>query len=267
MKLSVVISTQPAAFSALAFKGRLEENIAKISALGYDGVELAVRDPAELDVSAIHTWLTKLNLQVPAIGTGQAYGEEGLSLTHPEKRIRRKAINRINSQAELSDHLGSVVIIGLVRGKIDQGVTSSQAERWLLEALSECAQNNENITFAIEPINRYETDLINTVQSGLKFVKKINRLNVGLLLDTFHMNIEEPSMLDSIKSTQDRLFHFHLADSNRWYPGAGHIDFREIIETLDQIGYQGFVSAEIMPLPDPVTAVEKTIEYMRGIIN
>ena len=70
---------------------------------------------------------------------------------------------------------------------------------------------------------------------------------------------------ESIQMANDRLFHFHIADSNRWYPGAGHIDFKKIIDTLDQIGYQGFLSAEILPLPDADTAAEKTIEYMQSI--
>ena len=91
--------------------------------------------------------------------------------------------------------------------------------------------------------------------------------NVGFLLDNFHMNIEDPSMIESIKSAKDRLFHFHVADSNRWYPGAGHIDFNKIIGTLDLIGYKNFVSAEIIPYPDPDTAAEKTISYMRSLNN
>ena len=64
--------------------------------------------------------------------------------------------------------------------------------------------------------------------------------NFGLLLDTFHMNIEEPSIEDSIRQTGDRIFHFHVADSNRWYPGAGHLDFRSILKALFATGYDGF---------------------------
>ncbi len=265
MKLSIVLSTQPASFSALVYKGQLAENIAKIKGLGYDGVELAVRDPGPLDISALNSLLAKHNLPVPAIGTGQAFGEEGLSFTHPDASIRRKAIERIKSHISLADGLGATVIIGLVRGKKGSDTSDEQAEHWLVEALTECASENETVKLAIEPINRYETDLINTVASGLRLVDTIGLDNVGLLLDTFHMNIEEPSMIESMVAASDRLFHFHIADSNRWYPGAGHIDFADIVNTLSSIGYQGFVSAEILPLPDPDTAAIRTIEYMRGI--
>ncbi|MFC1543169.1 5-keto-L-gluconate epimerase [Candidatus Neomarinimicrobiota bacterium] len=267
MKISIVLSTQPASFSALAYKGHIAENIAGIKSLGYDGVELAVRDPASLDLAALNSLLDEHNLPVPAIGTGQAFGEEGLSFTDPEASIRRKAIDRIRSHVNLAARLGSIVIIGLVRGKTGSDTIDDPVEEWLVEALTECASENKAVNLAVEPINRYETDLINTVGSGLRLVDTIGLDNVGLLLDTFHMNIEEPSMIESIVAARERLFHFHIADSNRWYPGAGHIDFPKVCATLNLIGYQGFISAEILPFPNPDTAAKKTVEYMQKIVT
>lgn len=267
MNISIVLSTQPASFSALAYKGEIEENISKIKSLGYDGVELAVRNPELLDVEYISSLTSTDCLPVPAIGTGQAYGEEGLSFTHENPDIRRQAIERIKSHIRFADRLNAVVIIGLIRGKSENENNISEAEDYLIQALKECAGDNGSVNLAIEPINRYETNLINTVESGLDIIEKVGMENVGLLLDTFHMNIEEPSIIESIKIAKDRLFHFHIADSNRWYPGAGHIDFNKIIETLDLIGYKNFVSAEIMPYPDPDIAAEKTIEHMQEIFN
>lgn len=265
MKLSIVLSTQPASFSALLYKGDLEENIARVGSLGYDGVELAVRDPSLLDVPALEALLRKNSLSVPAIGTGQAFGEEGLSLTDPDEHIRRKAVDRIKAQVRLASRLGAIVIIGLIRGKQGPERSADQVESLLIEALRTCALEDQTVKLALETINRYETDLLNTAASGLRLVEELGMDNVGLLLDTFHMNIEEPSLTESIMATGDRLFHVHIADSNRWYPGAGHINFGEIVDALDKICYQGFVSAEIMPLPDPVTAAKKTVEYMRGL--
>ena len=267
MKFSIVLSTQPASFSALAYKGHLAENIVKIKNLGFDGVELAVREPNLLNVNEIKLLLEDNNLVVPAIGTGQAFGEEGLSFTNPDKKIRNKAIDRIKSHVRLANLLDTQVIIGLIRGKKNNQIDEEQAETWLIKALQECARENESVRLAIEPINRYETDLINTVSAGIDIVEKVNQNNVGLLLDTFHMNIEEPSITESIKSCGKHLFHFHIADSNRWYPGAGHIEFREIFKLLDQVGYSSFVSAEIMPLPDPDTAAAETIKFVRGLYS
>ncbi len=267
MKLSIVLSTQPAQFNALAYKGHLAENIFKIKMLGYDGVELAVRDPDLLNLSELKNILKENSLPVPAIGTGQAYGEEKLAFTDPYEPIRRLAIKRVKSHVKLANHFGAVVIIGLIRGKIGSEVDEGQAEQWLIEALTECASENKTVKIVLEPINRYETDLINTVDSGMKFLDRLKQENVGLLLDTFHMNIEEPSIIDSINMAKDRLFHFHVADSNRWYPGAGHIDFRSIIDALVKINYNGFVSAEIMPMPDADSAAEKTSENMKHLLN
>lgn len=265
MKISIVLSTQPSTFSVLAYKGNLSENVAKIKALGYDGIELAVRDPDQLDVDFLTSLLKESGLPVSAIGTGQAYVEERLSFTDPQREIRYRAVERIQSHAKLAERLKAIVIIGLVRGEKDATLGHEQAEKWLVEALTECASFSVSTRFAIEPINRYETNLVNNVRSGLELLEKIGKENIGLLLDTFHMNIEEPSIIESIKMAKKSLFHFHVADSNRWYPGAGHLDFPTIFDTLAEVEYTGYVSAEILPLPDADSAARHTIEYLRRL--
>lgn len=269
MKLSIVLSTQPASFSALAYKGELATNITKIAGLGYDGVELAVRDPALLNVTHIQEAVSENQLVVPAIGTGQAYGEEGLSFTSPDAEVRKRAIERIKAQVELAAHFGAVVILGLIRGRVQDGVTASTAHDWLVEALKECADfaAHSNVKLAMEPINRYETDLIQTVSEGLALIERVGSEQFGLLLDTFHMNIEEPSIENSIRAAADRIFHFHVADSNRWYPGAGHIDFRHVVTVLHDVGYDGFLSAEILPEPNPDTCAQESIRHMRIVLK
>ena len=267
MKLSIVLSTQPASFSALAYKGGIKENLLKIKRLGYDGVELAVRDPRLLDLDDLDRLLQGNALSVSAIGTGQAFGEEGLSFTHEDATIRRRAVDRIKAHMDLGTHLDAAVIIGLIRGRRDADASIETTEVRLTEALSECAGYRPDVRLAVEPINRYETDLLNSVDSALRFMDRLGLDNVGLLLDTFHMNIEEPDPLASIVTAKDRLFHFHVADSNRWHPGAGHIDFRKVVETLGAVGYVGFVSAEILPYPDPDTAAQKTMETMRRVMG
>jgi len=88
---------------------------------------------------------------------------------------------------------------------------------------------------------------------------------MGLLLDTFHMNIEEAVIEESVRTARDRIFHFHVADSNRWYPGAGHLDFRSVLAALYDTGYSGYVSGEFMPLPDADTAAQRSITFLRGL--
>ncbi len=268
MKLSIVLSTQPAQFQAATFKGDLDANLARIASLGYDGVELAIRDPKLIDLGELDRLVRKYNLVVPAIGTGQAWGEEGLSFTDPDRAIRRAAIERIRSHVPVAAHLSAVIIIGLVRGIVKPGVDHTQAMDWLVEALRECslAAKPFGVRLALEPINRYETTLINNASQGLELIKRVGADNFGLLLDTFHMNIEEPNIQDSIRQTGDRIFHFHVADSNRWYPGAGHLDFRSILTVLFAAGYTGFVSGEFLPIPDAATGAQKAIEHLRAAV-
>jgi len=265
MKLGIVLAVQPSSFSAIPFKEGLEENVAKIKKLGYDGAELAVLHPDQLNLEWLQAILDKNKLNIIALQTGLVSLEDKLSFTDPDPVIRRKAIDRIKSHVRLGKKLNALVIIGLVRGKGGKGVSNEQIDTWLVEALKECAGEDSSVKLVIEPINRYETEIINTLDDCLKVLDKVNMKNVGILMDTFHMNIEEVSMTKSLEKAKDHLFHVHVADSNRWYPGAGHINFKEIIDTLEKINYQGFVSAEILAKPDPVTAAAKTIEYMRSL--
>jgi sugar phosphate isomerase/epimerase len=267
MKLSIVLSTHTAQFQAVAFKGDFEANVARIEGWGYDGVELAIRDPRLVDVDELRRVVTTHGLEVPAIGTGQAWGEEGLSFTDDDPAVRTAAVERIKSHIPLAARFNAVVILGLIRGITPEGQTHKQSMTYLIEALQECAAAAapEGVRYVLEPLNRYETDLIHTVAEGLDLIERVGADNFGLLLDTFHMNIEEPVMEDSIRACGDRIFHFHVADSNRWYPGAGHIDFASIVAALRETGYDGWLSAEILPLPDPHTCAQKAIEFLERI--
>jgi 5-keto-L-gluconate epimerase len=267
MKLSIVLSTHAAQFQAVAFKGDFEANVAKIANYGYDGVELAIRDPQLVNPVELEQVTCQHNLVVPAIGTGQAWGEERLSFTSADPAVRRAAIERIKSHIPLAARFKALVILGLIRGITPAGQTHAQSMAYLVEALQECsaAAAPSGVRYALEPLNRYETDLIHTVSAGLELVERVGADNFGLLLDTFHMNIEEPSIEDSIRAGGERIFHFHVADSNRWHPGAGHLDFSRILTTLFETGYTGFVSGEFMPKPDAETGAQRAIAHLRGL--
>ncbi len=266
-KLAVVLSTHPAAFKAVALVGSFAENVAKIASWGYDGVELAIRDPRLVDAEGLERVVRGHGLAVPAIGTGQAWGEERLSFTSADASVREAAVTRIASHIPLASRLDALVILGLIRGVTPPGQSHERSLAYLVEAVRECAAAaaGTGVRFALEPLNRYETDLVHTVAEGLELVERIGAANFGLLLDTFHMNIEEASIEDSIRSCGDRIFHFHVADSNRRHPGGGHLDFASILDALAATGYRGFVSGEFLPFPEADTAAERSITFLRAL--
>ncbi len=268
MKLSFVISTQPTKFAAVTFSPDFEANAARLAEFGYDGIELAVREPAALDLPAVRRVLTRYNLAVPAIGTGQAWGEEHLSFTDSDASIRQRAIERILSHIPLAGELNAIVILGLIRGTVQPGVSPEQARAWLVSALREVTNvaAASNVRMVLEPINRYETNLLNDTTETLRLISQVGAGNLGVLYDTFHSNIEEPQMEANLRACGSRVFHVHLADSNRWAPGMGHLDFARIIATLREMNYPGWVSAEILPKPDIIRAQEQTVATIKPLL-
>lgn len=269
MELSIVLSTNQTNFQAATFSGSLEQNLEKIAGMGYQGVELAIRDPNMVDLEALYRMVSSFGLEVPAIGTGQAWNEEKLSFTDPDEAVRQHAVERIISHVRAAKHFNAVIIIGLLRGIVKPGVSQDQAIGWLVEALVKCcrAAAKEGVRLALEPINRYETTLINTVSQGMALVSSVSEDNFGLLLDTFHMNIEEPQIETSIRACGSRIFHFHVADSNRWYPGNGHIDFKSVLSSLIEAGYDGYVSGEFLPQPTADEAAIKSIAFLKPLLE
>ncbi len=269
MKLSLVISTSDAGFDALAFKGDLESGIEMAKDIGYDGVEIAIRDPKVVNVAEIKKIAAERGLTIPAVGTGQAFLVEKLSLTSKDEELRKGAVKRLKEHVDFASELGAMVIIGLIRGFIGDR-DREEAISDFVNGVREVAEyaKEKGVSLVIEPLNRYESDFLNTAEETLEILDEIGYENVGVLLDTFHMNIEEPRIEESIVMSKDRLFHFHVADSNRWAPGYGHLDFRGIINTLDKIDYSGFISVECMPLPGgPRESAEKAHEFLSKTIK
>lgn len=219
-------------------------SLGRVHAAGYAVVELAVTDPALLDLQSLEIALRQHSLKLAAFTTGQAAWKEGLSLSSADEKIREKAISRIMSHAKVAKYLEAVVIVGLLRGKDGDLLL-------LREALKECTKAYPQVRFALEPLNRYETTLINTVSETLELIDQVGAENLGVLFDTFHANIEEPCIPKALELCGDRLFHVHLADSNRWIPGFGHFPFAELWKALKEVGYKGALVLECFPRPDP----------------
>jgi sugar phosphate isomerase/epimerase len=124
-----------------------------------------------------------------------------------------------------------------------------------------------DVPILLEPLNRYETKLVNTLCAGVELIESLSVDNVRLLGDFFHMNIEEVDMSAALRAAGARLGHVHFVDSNREAAGRGHLDFEPLRDALTDIRYDGFLSAETRPLPDSMSAAESTISIFRRLFR
>ena len=130
-------------------------------------------------------------------------------------------------------------------------------------------KKRENIRYSLglEVINRYESDVINTVEEGLELLELVGSPWLQLHLDTYHMNIEESDIKKSIQSAKGKICHVHVADNDRWFVGHGHYDFAETLGALKEIGYTGAVSVESFGFPDMISSARASYENMRHIMD
>jgi sugar phosphate isomerase/epimerase len=233
--------------------------------LGYDGIELMVRDPAGLDWSAIKHTLDAVGLEVSQVVTGELFGADGLCLVTSDCELYQRTLARTQAVIDLATTLGAIVNIGRLRGRLEWLGPVPNPMQIAVERIRTVAKYaaQKGVRITLEPINRYETDFLFSAKDSLQFVQEVGYDNVGLMLDLFHMNIEDESIEDGLRESGDRLWHVHIADSNRNVPGSGHIHYQGIFDTLKQMKYEGYISAELRPLPDPDTAAEKTILFLK----
>lgn len=208
----------------------------------FDGVELAITNPALLEASEVAEALESRGLRLLSITTGQAAALEGLSLSSSDPGIRQRAITRICDHMAFAERFGAVVIVGSLRG-------ADGDHHLLRESLAECAVSRPSVNIALEPLNRYESRLLNSIDCTMTLIEDIGADNIGVLFDTFHANIEEGSIPEAISRAGDRLVHVHLADSNRWVPGFGHFEFSQVWDALERVSYAHSIVFEPLPLP------------------
>lgn len=247
----------------LLLLGSIRDNLIQAAKLGYDAIEIHTRENAKIDFGEIEETFREYNVGVSAVVSGRLAVQENISITDADDASVQRAVLGLLSYIELAHKLKTDLIIGWIRGKAYKGAKEYYGT--LARNLKPVAERaaDKNVKILIEAINRYEIDTCNTAKETLAFIEDYALCNVYVHLDTFHMNIEEADMQKAILDCGDKLGYIHFADSNRLYPGAGHIDFKAIINALDKIRYKGYVSVECLPHPDGLTAAKNAIEYVK----
>jgi sugar phosphate isomerase/epimerase len=243
----------------------LPGSIAAAKQCGFDAVEIFAPAPEAVNAHDLRTWLNEADLKLAALGTGAGWVIHKWQLCDASAHQRVKAQDFIRRMIDLGGEFGAPAIIGSMQGRWSDEVNRDQALGYLGEALCSLGEHaSQYQTHLIyEPLNRYETNLLQRQEEGANYLAKIGANNVRLLCDLFHMNIEEADLAAALRAANQWVGHVHFVDSNRRAAGFGHIDFAPIAAVLQEINYQGYASAEALSWPDPLTAANKTMETFR----
>jgi sugar phosphate isomerase/epimerase len=266
MKSAVTISLVPEARGGpFVFWDGLEAGFAQAAKLGFDAVEIFPPSAEDLNARELKRLCEIHSLRVAAIGTGAGWVRHRLRLTDPDAMVRRRAQQFIAAIIDFAGGFAAPAIIGSMQGRWGDGVAREQALGWLAEALEQLGPraHAQGVPLLYEPLNRYETNLFTRVVDAVEFLKPLRTRNIKLLCDLFHMNIEEASLPDALRAGASYVGHIHFADSNRQAMGCGHTDMPPVIAALRDIGYTGYLSAEVLPLPDSTRAAAQTIKAFR----
>jgi ribose 5-phosphate isomerase B len=270
LQIGIALSPTRTVFAPLVFAGELERGVEAAAQAGFDGIEISLRAPEDLRAADFQQLIKRYGLRLAAIATGQSCLKEGLCLTLASDDAYSHLMKRLKTFIDIAAEFGSLVIIGGVRGQLRGSEAERQLQRQrVVASLTELAQYAQlhGVSLVLEPINRYETNFINTTEEALRFLEEMGVDHLRLLLDTFHLNIEERDITQSILKAGGKIGYMHFADNNRLAPGQGHINYVNVLKALITTGYRGFITAEILPLPDDKTALQQAAGFMRALLD
>ena len=214
---------------------------------GFETIEIAIEDPSHIDPAHVKAELDKAKLACGSVCAARGPGRDFRGTPEEQKT----AMDYCKALIDQMVVLGCPTLIGPVYsvvGKADAVEASAQKVEWALvvknlKDLSAYAEKR-GVQIAVEPLNRFETDFLNTCDQGLKLIKAVGSPALKLHLDTFHMNIEEKDQAAAIIKAGKHLAHFHACGSDRGTPGNDHIDWKPIAKALKKIKYKGDVVIE-----------------------
>jgi D-psicose/D-tagatose/L-ribulose 3-epimerase len=232
---------------ASPFSDHDREAFERTARFGYDLIEVCIEDPALLTAEMVATHASDFGLKVGICG---AFGPDR-DVSHEDRDTRLRGISYLKSCVRFAHEVGSPHVAGPMFAPTGQTRLLDSTERVAqrtraAESLREVADfaGARGVSLAIEPLNRFETDLINTTEQGLELCDQIGAKNVGLLLDTFHLNIEEKSIADAVRAAGPRLIHVQVSENDRGAPGSGHFPWDEFFSALRESEYAGQIVVE-----------------------
>ena len=242
--------------------------VPKVVEFGFDWIEVPIETPDEFDYAHAGALIREHGLGV-SVGVAMAPDRD---LIHPDEAIRANGAAYLRHCIDATHMIGAHTLMGPMYAAVGRTwqMTAEERERDMLvlvAALRELAEYAaaRDVLLCIEPLNRFETSFLNLASQGIELIDRVDHPSCQLMLDTFHMNIEERSLGDAIRAAGQRLRHVHACENDRGAPGSGHIPWDDVALALREIGYAGPVVIE--SFTSKVKSIARAAAIWRSLAN
>ena len=237
----------------LAWVGPLDTVLPAIAEIGYEGVEFQTRDPDHVDVAKLKRQVREAGLVVTAFSTGMLPRADGLTLTNKDPEVRARCLARLRRVQELA-----------------AAPSPDEGRAWFRDAVQQLVRHAEGLgnRLVLEPQCRLNTDFLMTIEETVRFIESLGAPpQLVFEADTYHQALEERSIVASWVRGRRYMSYVQLGDSNRLAPGQGYLPWRDMVETLRALEYDGWLSMEHSQLPDSPTAARQGYEFVKPLIS
>lgn len=224
-----------------------EGDLAAMKQAGYDAVELQIADPALFDEDRVRRSLDQAGYAMGAFQTGSTYASRGNCLCTANDAVRRRTVALVKSFVDLAARWNSVIVFGSLQGRLGDEPDRPAGTARIRHAIREVGEyaSERGAVLAFEPVNHLEVGFHNTIAETVDLVRELNLPGLRMMIDTFHMNIEEKDVLAPLTGIRDILVHVHLSETNRGVLGEGHWPTASFLDRLTEIGYPGLCSVGV----------------------
>jgi sugar phosphate isomerase/epimerase len=214
---------------------------------GYDAVELQITDPAHFNETRVRVSLEAAGLPLCAFQTGGTYASRGNCLCTADAPVRNRTIELLKSFVELAAKWKSTIVFGSLQGRLSNEPNREIGAERIRAAIKDVGRFASELgaTLAFEPVQHGEVGFNNTIDEVAHLVRSLNMPGVRMMIDTFHMNIEERDLLTPISPIRDILAHVHLSETNRDVLGEGHWPTAIFLAELKRLDYHGYCSVGV----------------------
>jgi sugar phosphate isomerase/epimerase len=242
----------------------LDRRMRRVAALGYHGIELTATHPLGYPIEEVAALASRHGLPVVSLLSGWSYSNEGLCLSSPDVGVRDRAVLRLAEYVDHAARLRALLVVGLMQGLRSDEPDEARANDRIADCLRRLARvaETQGVSLVIEPVNHLQVGFNHTAGEAAALADRVGSPALGYMLDTIHMNIEEPNLLDTIRTHGPRIRHFHLCETNGGPFGTGGLDFPGVLAALDEAGYDLYASVKVYRKVDWEGAALTSAEFL-----